>query len=242
MLNSLKTTAIDGLQRLKLRTASFTELNALSKPKFNPDLTEQFSNTGFCFIHIPKTGGTTIEKLLYTAPVHHRPWHELYYLSPEKYERWFKFCVVRDPVDRFLSSYDYLKHGGRNQIDAEIARRFLNKLDINNFVKSFELVYFKNELMQYFHFQPQSEYILSADGYCMVNKLISFDNFNKEVAAILNINSNQVRHENKTKGKRTTPMCLSEDSIKIIKALYKRDFELYNNFKSLKRDLYMQKL
>jgi hypothetical protein len=65
------------------------------------------------FLHIPKTGGTTIKNHLRTfrgnipMPIHP---HILDYVNrfPETLE-FFKFCVVRNPWDLVVSRYFYRK-------------------------------------------------------------------------------------------------------------------------------------
>ncbi|HET7314561.1 sulfotransferase family 2 domain-containing protein [Salinisphaera sp.] len=241
MIDSLRARAKNHLYRLRLRSASFAELNTLSQPGFNPSLFELYSRTGYCFIHIPKNGGTTVERLFYRNKVGHRAWFELHSLAPLRYCEWVKFCVIRHPIDRFLSSYDYLRRGGRNPIDREIGRRFVQRSDLNTFVANFEHEDFRNQIMRYFHFRPQFEYILSGDGHCMVNKLLSFDRLGEEVAAMLGVDTSSISHDNKTPGRRTLIEALTPDSRQTIESLYARDFQLYEARGGDTTDFYLRR-
>jgi hypothetical protein len=69
------------------------------------------------FVHIPKTAGTSIRSALRTDA---RRCLRLYgkHASVETFVRWYglkrferlrSFCVVRDPLERFVSHYAYLK-------------------------------------------------------------------------------------------------------------------------------------
>lgn len=241
MFDSLRSRTENKFYRMKLRTASFAALNMQAQPGFNPRLRELYARSGHCFIHIPKNGGTTVERLFYDAKVGHRTWYELHSMAPLDYQRWLKFCVIREPVDRFLSSYDYLRRGGRNPIDAEIGRRFVQKFDINAFVAQLGQPGFCRQLMQYFHFRPQSEFILSADGHCMVNRLVPFSRLSEQMAAMLELDIADIEHRNKTTGARTPPEALTAASLAAIESLYASDFDLHAALEDPPEDFYLQR-
>lgn len=61
----------------------------------------------FFFVHINKTGGSSIERAL-DAPFLHLPAAEaIEQLGPSDWERRFTFTVVRNPWDKVLSHYRY---------------------------------------------------------------------------------------------------------------------------------------
>jgi hypothetical protein len=62
----------------------------------------------FIFIHIPKTGGTSISSSLINYGDSH-PWkHQLARkFSNKKYQDYFKFSFVRNPWERLVSMYHY---------------------------------------------------------------------------------------------------------------------------------------
>ncbi|WP_158971660.1 sulfotransferase family 2 domain-containing protein [Paraglaciecola sp. L3A3] len=232
------------IRKLEYRFKSFESLNKESQPNKDKTLSSTLSDTGYCFIHIPKNGGTTVEKLIYkTKSVKHRKWYELYAMAPKEYIHWNKFCIIRNPYDRFLSAYNYLHHGGRNAIDSEIGRRYVKPYnDINEFIKALDNVSFKNKIMSYFHFQTQSEYILSDDDICMVNNLLSFENFDTDLADFLGIQAKQVLHANKTIGHGASFPDLNEYSLTLLRQIYDRDFILYASLSEPKSDMYMKNL
>jgi hypothetical protein len=81
-----------------------------------------FDATQSIFIHIPKTGGVSIAAALYGVLIPHYTWQEWRRVNPTKFKRYFKFAVLRDPVTRFASSFDFVKAGGINATDQEFSR------------------------------------------------------------------------------------------------------------------------
>ena len=83
----------------------------------------------FGFIHIPRTGGTSIHKALCNyeyigkEPGHRALYEELKpFSNPEEaYKENFWFAFIRNPWDRFVSSYEYL----RQRPDAQDGKNFI---------------------------------------------------------------------------------------------------------------------
>lgn len=68
------------------------------------------------FIHIPKTGGTSIENVLRqdkSKGSDHRLLHE--YSNYSGFNSYFKFAIVRNTYDRIWSIYNYYSSGGNQQ-------------------------------------------------------------------------------------------------------------------------------
>lgn len=68
------------------------------------------------FIHVPKNGGTSISTALYGgSPGHKTAW---FYrcAAPEFYKAASPMAVLRDPVERFLSAYWFIRRGGGDKV------------------------------------------------------------------------------------------------------------------------------
>ena len=65
------------------------------------------------FLHVPRTGGTSISHALYGRhSVEHYSARCLKAMAPEFWNTTQSFAMVRDPVDRFASSYAFVRDGG----------------------------------------------------------------------------------------------------------------------------------
>jgi hypothetical protein len=111
----------------------------------------------FIFVHIPKTGGLAIQNAL-RLDWHPCSCHE-YFLKYPKYlrESVFSFTVVRNPYDRIVSAYNYLKQEIGNIDDINFNREYLSSYKtFNQFIRDFE----KDETLQnWIHFLPMSTFI-----------------------------------------------------------------------------------
>jgi hypothetical protein len=63
----------------------------------------------FIFVHVPKTGGTSIESLLDLSGAKHNTARQYRNFFPDVWKRYFSFAFVRNPWDRVLSFYMFRK-------------------------------------------------------------------------------------------------------------------------------------
>jgi hypothetical protein len=115
------------------------------------------------FIHMPKTAGSSLKEQLYgTEMGGHRSLAEYRAYDRHSTQAFFKFCFVRNPWDRFLSAYTYLKQGHNSTYrDKEFAKTYLSQTrDVNDFADRLaENRAYRAQVMLYDHFRPQSHWI-----------------------------------------------------------------------------------
>lgn len=172
------------------------------------------------FIHITKCAGTSLEDIAKEKGIfwgrHHKEygyWHEIFSKKgkdlKDKYD-WF--MIVRNPYDRILSEY-HCKWGGngkRNNFTKEEFNKFLIK-KINKRSESGD------------HYTEQYKYL--DKDYNI--KILKFENLNEEFNNLMdfyNIDLKLDRHNNKSADKKFSMSDFSEELLKLIHLVYKKDF------------------
>jgi hypothetical protein len=117
------------------------------------------------FIHIPKTAGKSIARLL---GYEHHPSHHSVADAPKDFEQYFRFCFVRHPVNRFVSAINYhlqcLKAPWLTErhLDAHPIRRMLRDKfdgDLNTFIDRVVRDCDQKILFRSAHLRPQTFWI-----------------------------------------------------------------------------------
>ncbi len=112
---------------LQLRIFQYIQLYRTRKnfKKYSNNIFNRFDEKSSFIIHIPKTAGTSVTKSIYgtDADYYHYKWKDLKIIMEEKFYNYFSFSIVRNPWDRCLSAYEFLRLGGDNNKD----RKFYNK-------------------------------------------------------------------------------------------------------------------
>ena len=184
------------------------------------------------FIHIPKNAGISVEKTIFTETVGHFPLYLYQFFNRKKYNSAFKFCFTRNPYDRLVSAFHFLKQGGMNQKDAEWSKQHLQ--DIDNFSefmnKLANLKNFRNIVLQQVHFVPQHYFIVDLNGKIGCDFIGQFENFNNDFSLICRkqkIQRNPEQHNNSGR-KKEYKEYYSEKDIETAQSMYKKDLELFN--------------
>jgi len=152
------------------------------------------------FVHIPKTGGTSIEKIIWpnnedrsvtnlcmglvsefrnkyqTGGLQHLLARQiLQEVGREVFHDFFKFTIVRNPWDRAVSQYLYMQ-------ERKDLRRFLGLSETDCFKKYLALIQ-KKEHVQW---ESQHKFILDENEEVMVDYIGRFERFDDDVTCILN--------------------------------------------------------
>ncbi len=111
------------------------------------------------FVHIPKCAGISVVKSLFGdfSCGHGNLKRYQIMFGPEEFNRYFKFTVVRNPFDRLVSAYLFMKKGGMNDKDKRWAERNLAPYaDFDAFVKGWVN---RDNIWKGLHFRPQYSFI-----------------------------------------------------------------------------------
>lgn len=178
------------------------------------------------FIHIPKTAGTSLQETLFNySHTGHFKWDEYRAADRVKFKDYYKFAFVRNPYDRLVSAYFYLKAGGRNKYDLEWSESVLSKFPT---FKSFVMEWVsESNIKDWNHFSLQSEYIFDDKGVCMVDFIGHFETLSRDftiIASKLGV-QNELSNINKSNRKQYHEY-YDNDMIAVVKEVYKKDLEL----------------
>jgi len=188
------------------------------------------------FVHIPKTGGTSIERffgmtnnenmyemknisiddvsfsLQHLTPYYLKTWPGL----AKYYDEYFKFVFVRNPYSRVVSEY-FWRH--RMKTDK------INPVHFSKWLRSF----YKELDMD--HKLPQVDYIY-LDGKIQVDFVGRVENMNDDFSKILkHIGMNEsisLPKDNVTKKTIDKKLLLTKENKEFIYSIYKKDFEQFN--------------
>ena len=166
------------------------------------------------FIHIPKNAGTSIETLFTNKsfriqPYKHANIHEIKKKFPEIYNSYRKFTIIRNPYDKMVSWYFYLKRNLGKSYDI---------IDFNEWIK---------DPFKFWHVNDPTYFLDSQHTWVDDTVvLIKYENLDKELNQFFGkeINlpiTNKSDHDHFSS-------YYNKESSNIIYNKYKKDFEKYN--------------
>jgi chondroitin 4-sulfotransferase 11 len=181
----------------------------------------------FIFIHIPKTGGTSLAKALDpTFPMNSNSKHRdaMYFKEkcPEKFSSYFKFSLVRNPWARAVSYFHFKKRRKRLAHDMTFSE-FCNIL-ING--KDSPRVRDGNFFL---HGRESLDFLLDEDGNSTMEFIGTLENFQADFDIVcdkLGIPRKEVPHTFKTNHKHYTEY-YDDETRQIVAEKYKKDIEYF---------------
>lgn len=184
---------------------------------FNIDKYSELNiNENNIFIHIPKTGGTSIEKIIFNKNSSNHDNIDIFEKNKEIFNNYFIFSFVRNPYTRIISVYNYYYNGG-NQSEFD-----KNVLDKNLSLENFLDFYSKENLN---HLETQFSFLKNSTLIKFIGK---FENYNEDCKYIfekIGLENGELLHKRKTKyhDHIITPKFIND-----VNKLYKIDFETYD--------------
>jgi len=179
----------------------------------------------FIFIHIPKTAGTSVLKALGIDFRFHLEWPILEAANPQLFRKSYKFCFVRNPYDRLVSVYTYIKGGGAGGVDREFQQLLKDRYETFD---KFVLEYLDKDIIhEHPLLKPQYLYIFDFLGNQKVDYIGKFENLEKDffyISSVISVHA-ELPCVNTSKREKYSAYYSSELKNKV-STLYSKDFEM----------------
>tara|TARA_Y100000991_G_C21961167_1_gene344568 strand:+ start:196 stop:903 length:708 start_codon:yes stop_codon:yes gene_type:complete len=178
----------------------------------------------FLFIHIPKTGGTSFREIFFNFKYidHFNCLNHSY-----KNENKKKITIVRNPYDRCLSAYLYLKKGGmKNDLDLNYQKKLLKYNTFKDFLIDLNIL--TNKEKKIIHLVPQYKFIEDDSGI-LVDKILYLENIDNDIKKLckeLNIKCPPKFLKKNTNKHKDYKTYYDKETQDLVYNFYKRDFEL----------------
>jgi hypothetical protein len=203
------------------------------------------------FVHIPKTAGTSIEQVLY-PPLsrkrvvisgmsdtnlfagwneEHKIWmqHATMQQINDLYEKdvseYFKFSFVRNPYERAISDWKFLRRKSHKKWRSKTFLKYLNREGYFKRILSNR----KDKSTRIDHTYPQYDFIYDDNGKCLVDFIGKTENLQEDFNIIcdkLGIPRQKLPHEKKGKHKHYTEY-YDDESREIVAEKYAKDIEYF---------------
>ena len=188
----------------------------------------------FIFIHIPKTGGTSIEKVFKKQIKNNRKHLTFFQYENElksEIEKYFIFSVIRNPWDKLVSYWKYRQGKRHAPIDGKLTRfddwlKFISSLNLDDLHGKTE----KSNIPDFrMGLDLQFNSLINKQNKINVN-LVRFENLQNDFNTIcdkIGIKRHHLPHKNKSRHKHYTGY-YNEKTKQIVAEKYAKDIEYFN--------------
>ena len=182
------------------------------------------------FIHIPKNAGTSIIKAMGVENIYMDKKIEEYKEHYGEYwDKYKKFTVVRDPIDRFISAYKFARMKesgwfsatGEEGLDKHVHYELCNEMDINEYVSYL----YKNPTKFNRWIVPQFLLISNENDEIEIDYYVRFENLNEDLSKI---GIKNIQKLNSSKIEDDKVIQLSKKSKMRLYSIYEIDYQTFN--------------
>ena len=173
----------------------------------------------FIFIHINKTGGSSVEKALNIPFEHKTALEKISEVGRYRWDRKLTFTIVRNPWDKVVSHYHYRVKTNQTGLGDK-------HIDFKEWVKRAygekDDCYYDNPKM----FMPQIDWISDENGRILVDEIIRFENLDSDFNMVLQkIGKNTTLPHVKRSNRGSYREYYDPETIEIVRNWFERDIE-----------------
>lgn len=182
------------------------------------------------FVHIPKNAGISVSYTLFgnTGGSHRKIKDYMKIFSPNTFKKYYKFTFVRNPWDRLVSTYFFLKNGGLTEkdkiwADANLATYKSFKDFVENWLN-------EENIKKSLHFQQQYVFLENEKGMIAVDFIGRFENIDEDfrkITQVLKIDR-KLGKRNVSKRDADYRKYYNNKTRAIVASVYNKDIELFN--------------
>ncbi len=219
---------LKGLHYKRAYKEDYKHLQSLRKKISNKGYSfKPFDKYKTIFIHIPKCAGVSVNHTLFgnLAGGHTTLNEYLGIFEAESITNYFKFTIVRNPWDRLVSAYFFLKKGGFEKADKEWFESEISQYEsFEQFVTEWVN---KENILRYNHFHPQTNYIFDKYKKVPIDFVGFFENLDNDfeyIAEKIGV-SERLPRKNAGEHKRYQDY-YNEKTIEIVAKVYEEDIRV----------------
>lgn len=177
------------------------------------------------FVHVPRAAGTSIARALYgPGCTRHHSIRYFKTVAPRFFAQADSFAVVRDPFDRFASSYAFVRSGGTDlcRMSDVFVRQTAHLKSVDDYLSFIEE---RDDLSLDFVMRPQSWFICELEtGAPLVRRLFLYGQDDARLADYLKAQG--VSELPRLNMSERMPLAFSAHQKRRIEKIYARDFAL----------------
>jgi hypothetical protein len=203
-----------------------------------PLLTDWNRKHNAVFVHVPKNAGLSTYKMFGMDKPHdtHSPVAGYIAADPAFFAGAVKFAIVRNPWDRLVSGFHYLKHkpvstNARRWVEDELwADQYLSDIySFDNFLYALRTPKYRRIVLTWRHFMPQNYFLTTGRSGILVDHLVRFEHLEAgldAVAARIGVPISMVRLNHSGRAP-YAEYYRDPDDIALVGKMYARDIELF---------------
>lgn len=188
-----------------------------------------FRETGSLFIHVPKAAGTSVSLALYGGNIGHRRAIDYQRISRRHFGNYFRFAFVRNPWDRLVSAYEFVRASGTEFVQPipnsdyqspvfSSFDRFVGEWLIEADLAALDVV-----------FQPQWTFVCDVDGTVLVDHVGRTESLETDLGAVEEALGRTIQpaHLNRTERSIDLTDYYTSETRDMVADIYRRDIEMF---------------